>query len=184
MARLIEVVDDFESLDVSVGGAGSNRGSGGMSSKLTAARMASWAGVRAVIAPAPLDGVLAAAVLGEAAVGTTFPPHSRRLGARKLWIAFAVHPAGRIVVDDGARTAVVERGRSLLPAGVLTATGRFVDGDAIELADQSGHVFARGLVRADHSELAQMIGRRTEDLPEGSPTIVVHRDDLVVLASS
>src|SRR4029079_8466189 len=126
----------------SLGGTGSNRGSGGMSSKLTAARMASWAGVRAVIAPAQRDGVVADAVEGRSGVGTTFPPHERRLSARKLWIAFAVHPAGRITGDDGARGAVGERGRSLLPAGVLTTEGRFADGDAVELADELGHVFA------------------------------------------
>src|SRR3546814_3838863 len=96
------------------GGTGTSRGSGGMASKLAAAKIAAWSGVEAVIASASREGVLSAAVAGEKGIGTVVRPKSRRLPARKLWIAFAVGASGTIVVDDGARTALLERGVSLL----------------------------------------------------------------------
>lgn len=181
-ARLVSIVDDLAGLDVSVGGAGSARGSGGMSSKLAAARMAAWSGVRTVIAKADRPSVVVDAVDGVADVGTTFVAHDRRLGARKLWIAFAIEPAGSVVVDDGARRALVQHGRSLLPAGVVAAEGAFEEGDAVDICDRSGEVFARGLARADLVAVRQMAGRRSDELDDGAPGVVVHRDDLVVLA--
>src|SRR5581483_11095899 len=109
-ASLIQEVIEFDhQLEARAGGAGSERGSGGMASKLAAARMAAWSGVRTVIASARRPGLLPAAVAGEA-VGTVIRPRDRRLPARKLWIAFAVGASGTIVVDDGARDAIVERG--------------------------------------------------------------------------
>ena len=104
-ASLIEEIAAVdEALDAAVGGAGSARGSGGMATKLAAARIASWSGVRAVIAAARAPDVVCAAIEGEP-VGTVVMPHPERLSSRKLWIAFAVAASGRIVVDDGARDA-------------------------------------------------------------------------------
>ena len=114
-----------------------------MASKLEAARIASWSGVPTVIANAARPGVLAAAAAGEA-VGTRFEARRRSLTARKLWIAFAAHSAGAIIVDDGARRALVERKKSLLPAGVVSVEGRFVDGDTVEVRGTDGSPFARG----------------------------------------
>ena len=111
---------------------GSERGSGGMASKLEAARIASWSGVRTVIANAARPGVLAGAVADEA-VGTSFEAHRRKLAARKLWIAFAARVAGSVTVDDGARKALVERHTSLLPAGVVDVAGRFGEGDTVDV---------------------------------------------------
>lgn len=162
-------------------GAGSVRGSGGMASKLAAARIASWSGVRAVIAAASRPGVLPSAVAGEAGAGSVVRPHDRRLPARKLWIAFARRPAGTIVVDDGARVALVERQRSLLPAGVVRVEGAFEADEAVEIVDPSGRVFAKGLVRVGAPRLAAVAGWHTSSLPEGMPHEVVHRDDLVTL---
>src|SRR5688500_14056240 len=103
-ASLIEeIVEVDHSLESLAGTSGSNRGSGGMASKLAAAKIAAWSGVRAVIAQASRAGVLEAAVGGEAGIGTIVHPKSRRLPARKLWIAFAVGSNGTIVVDEGAR---------------------------------------------------------------------------------
>src|SRR3546814_15469790 len=107
------------------GGTGTSRGSGGMASKLAAAKIAAWSGVEAVIASASREGVLSAAVAGEKGIGTVVRPKSRRLPARKLWIAFAVGASGTIVVDDGARTALLERGVSLLAAGVQSVQAGF-----------------------------------------------------------
>ena len=181
-ANLIEEIVEVDAeLEAVAGGAGTTAGSGGMASKLAAARIAAWSGVRAVIAGADRPGVLADAVAGAAGVGTVVRPRAKRLSARKLWIAFAVGASGTVVVDEGARQALRERGVSLLPAGVREVRGVFAADDAVELAGPDGRVFAKGLVRADAGMLARLAGRRTADLPEGVPHEVVHRDDLVVL---
>jgi glutamate 5-kinase len=183
-ASLIEEIVEFDhDVERAAGGRGTVRGSGGMATKLRAAKMASWSGIRAVIAAADRPGVLPAAVAAEPGVGTVVRARDRRLGARKLWIAFAKPYEGVLQVDDGARRALVERGTSLLPVGVAGVTGDFVAGDAVEIADAEGRVFAKGLVRMGAKELAAAAGRRTTDLPEGVPHEVVHRDDLVVTLS-
>ncbi|HEX2119759.1 MAG TPA: glutamate 5-kinase [Acidimicrobiales bacterium] len=180
-ASLIEEVVEFDhELERMAGGRGTLRGSGGMASKLQAAKMASWSGIRTVIAAAERPGVLGAAVAAEPGVGTVVRPRDRRLGARKLWIAFAKPYEGVLEVDEGARRALVERGTSLLPVGVVQVTGEFDAGDAVEIADKAGTVFAKGLVRMSAKELRAAAGRRSADLPEGAPGEVVHRDDLIV----
>jgi glutamate 5-kinase len=181
-ARLVETVSEPEDLAVQVGGAGSTRGSGGMASKLVAARMASWSGVTTVIAQAERADVVNDAVCVVPGVGTVFAPHARRLSARKLWIAFAVAPAGKITVDEGARSALVDGGRSLLAAGVRRAEGEFDEGDAVEIATDEAGVFARGLASTGIDVVRSVAGRRSVDMPDGVPHEIVHRDDLVVLS--
>ncbi|HET9600308.1 MAG TPA: glutamate 5-kinase [Acidimicrobiales bacterium] len=181
-AELIgHVAADDPILGVVASGTGSSRGSGGMASKLTAARIASWSGVRAVIARADRPDVVASAVAAGAEIGTTFEANERRLPARKLWIAFASAPAGHLVVDDGARAALVERGTSLLPAGVIEVSGQFDEGDTLDVTDREGAVFARGMAAADAKVLRRTAGRRTSDLPADVAHEAIHRDDLVVL---
>ena len=175
-----EVAADDPLLSVAATESGSNRGSGGMASKLSAARMASWAGVRAVIAKASRPDVLVDAVAG-ASVGTTFLPSSRNLAARKLWIGFATNVEGAIVVDDGARSALVERGTSLLPAGITEVEGSFAEGDVVAVRDSSGVIIARGIVLCDAEVVREIKGRRTSDLPGHVAHEVIHRDDLLVL---
>ncbi len=180
-ASLIEeIVEVDAALEAVAGGAGSARGSGGMASKLAAAKIASWSGVRAVIAAADTPGVVNAAIAAEP-VGTSVRPRAARLSSRKLWIAFARAAAGRVVVDVGARRALAEDHRSLLPAGIHGVEGRFDVDDAVEVV-ADGVAFAKGLVRFDSETLRRVAGRRTESLPEGSPHEVIHRDDLVVLS--
>ncbi len=181
-ASLIEeVVEVDHELERVAGGAGSVVGSGGMASKLAAAKIASWSGVETVIADAGRPGVLRGAVEGRPGVGTVFRARGRLLPARKLWIAFAVAAAGTLVVDEGARLALVEREASLLPAGVVSVTGSFDADDAVEIAGPDGVVFAKGLARHPAPVVASWAGRRTSELPDGAATEVVHRDDLVVL---
>jgi glutamate 5-kinase len=176
--EIVEIDHTFEAM---AGGAGSARGSGGMASKIAAAKIAAWSGVRAVIAQAGRPGVLLAAVEGEAGVGTVVLPRERRLPARKLWIAFAVPAVGAVVVDLGARGALERGGRSLLPAGVVKVDGRFEAGNAVEVVDTDGRVFAKGIVSTSSDVLATVAGRRTADLPDGVAHEVIHADDLVVL---
>ncbi|HEX6421856.1 MAG TPA: glutamate 5-kinase [Acidimicrobiales bacterium] len=181
-ASLIEeIVGIDHTLEVMAGGVGSERGSGGMASKLAAAKIAAWSGVRAVIAQAGRDGVLVGAVEGEPGIGTVVVPRPRRLPARKLWIAFAVGSSGTVIVDDGARRALLDRGVSLLPAGVTGVKGSFEADEAVEIAGPNGTVFAKGLCRLDAAGLREVAGLRTYELPEGIIHEVVHRDDLVVL---
>ena len=124
------------------GGAGTVRGSGGMASKLAAAKIASWSGVDTVIANAAREDVVADAVAGAPGVGTTVRSRETRIAARKLWIAFAVVAQGRVVVDTGARRAL-ETGKSLLAAGVRSVDGEFDPGSPVEVVDTEGSVFAR-----------------------------------------
>lgn len=114
-------------------------------------------------------------------VGTTFLPSSRNLPARKLWIGFATNVEGALVVDDGARRALVERGTSLLPAGITEVLGEFVEGDVVEVRDASGLVVARGIALCDADVLRAVRGKRTTDLPADVAHEAIHRDDLLVL---
>ena len=181
-ASLIEeIVEVDHELERLAGGSGTARGSGGMASKLAAAKIAAWSGVRSVIAGAGRPGVVADALAGEVGTGTVVLPRDKRLPARKLWIAFAVAARGTVVVDDGARRALTERNTSLLPAGVRDVIGSFVADSAVEIAGEDGKVFAKGLVRHPAHRIKEWAGRRTTDLPPDLAHEIVHRDDLVVL---
>ncbi|MBU6329542.1 MAG: glutamate 5-kinase [Acidobacteria bacterium] len=170
-ATLIEEIVEFDKeLEAVAGGPGTAGGSGGMASKLAAAKIAAWSGIRTVIAAATRERVLLDAVAGLPGVGTSVSPHDRRLPARKLWIAFAVRAAGRLRVDQGARRAIERGGVSLLAAGLVGVEGEFDRDDAVEIIDVDGVVFAKGLVRFASSE----------GTPDGS-AVLVHADDLVVL---
>jgi glutamate 5-kinase len=181
-ASLIDEVAEIDHrLEQMAGGPGSSVGSGGMASKVAAAKIATWSGVETIIADAARPGVLAAAVAGEAGVGTVFRARPQRLSARKVWIAFARGASGRLIVDQGARVALAEGGRSLLPAGVVAAEGEFGPDDAVEIVGPDGKVFAKGLVRLGANRAAEWIGRQTDQLPEDMSHLVVHRDDLVLV---
>jgi glutamate 5-kinase len=181
-ASLIEeVVEIDHELEALAGGAGTEVGSGGMASKLAAAKIAAWSGVQTVIADARRPDVLRGALSGAGGAGTYFHARRRRLPARKLWIAFAVAPGGTLVVDEGARRALVEREASLLPAGVVSVQGAFEPDAAVEVVGPDGVVFAKGLVRHGSTRLAGWAGKRTTELPHGVAPEVIHRDDLVVL---
>jgi len=182
-ASLIEeVVEIDHELEEIAGGSGTHVGSGGMASKLAAAKIAAWSGVETVIADARSPGVLAASLEGSSGAGTFFHPRRRRLPARKLWIAFAVAPGGTLVVDEGARKALVEREASLLAAGVVSVKGQFEAEAAVELEGPDGVVFAKGLVRQSALKIASWAGRSSAELPAGASPEIVHRDDLVVLS--
>jgi glutamate 5-kinase len=180
-ASLVEEVAEVDHVLALAGGAGSERGSGGMASKLAAAKIAAWSGVRVVIASAERPRVLQDAVAGTPGVGTVIKPRLTRLPARKLWIAFAVAATGTVVVDAGAKEALMGKGVSLLPAGVRDVKGDFVPDDAVELAGPDGAVFAKGLVRHSAKALSAWMGWQTANLPPDAPAEVVHRDDLVIL---
>lgn len=182
---LVERVDDLSTLSAHHrGGSGSKVGSGGMASKVEAARIATFSAAHAVIASARRDCVVVDAVHGQA-VGTWFPPARRRPESRKLWIAFAPQPQGALFVDEGAQRALVERGSSLLPAGVVDAVGSFAAGDAVDVVGPDGRLIARGLVSYPAADVDRLLGRSTnalvQELGPGYDRALIHRDSLVVL---
>jgi glutamate 5-kinase len=182
-ARLIdEVRGEADLADVDLGGAGSSVGTGGMATKIAAARAATAAGVAVVLTSAPNVG---AALAGDP-VGTLFHAHhTRRPSAGQLWLRYATQGRGRLHVDAGAVAALVHRGTSLLPAGVVSVEGRFEAGDPVDVVGPDGALVARGLVGYDARELPRLLGRSTHDLRaelgEGWDREVIHRDDLVLV---
>ncbi len=182
-ARVIDEVHADADLDgVKVGRAGAaGVGTGGMQTKLEAARIATGAGIPVVLT----DMASAADALTGRTTGTLFHPTGRRRPSRQLWLAHATEPQGRIVLDEGAVRALTERRASLLPAGITGVLGSFVAGDPVDLVDERGRVRARGLVNYDAAELPGLLGRSTHDLARELGAAyereVVHRDDLVVL---
>jgi glutamate 5-kinase len=167
-------------LSVSAGVTGTSRGSGGMASKMAAARIASASGVRTVIARATIDDVVRRAVERHDLVGTTFLGSDRQYSARQLWLAHASEVVGAVVVDAGAERALVDGNGSLLPAGVVGVTGEFDEADTIEVVNEAGRVVARGAATMTSSQARASRGRRTSELDDSMPRVVVHRDDMVV----
>jgi len=157
---------------------------GGMSTKLEAAEKAGASGIPMIIASGHEAGVVAR-ILGGEPVGTYFQPRDDRLAARKRWIGFAVRPRGRLTVDAGAKKALTESGKSLLPSGLVEVTGEFQAGEVVALAEAGGADFARGLVNYDAAELRKIRGAKTADIERalGYKGLgeVIHRDNLVVL---
>lgn len=184
-AKLLAQVDELtDDLVAAAGGAGSDGGSGGMATKIEAAKVLMKAGIPMVIC----DGRRPRAVVDAAegrAVGTMFNGGEGSIGARKLWIALGSRPAGEVVIDDGACRALRGKNTSLLPAGVVGVEGRFDAGDPIALVDTAGSTVARGLAEISSDELRQVKGMKSSEiaqaLPQISGTVVVHRDRLVVL---
>jgi glutamate 5-kinase len=168
---------------VSIGSAGkAGIGTGGMVTKVEAARIATGFGIPVVLTSAPLAGP----ALDGDEVGTFFHAAASRPTARLFWLAHATAPRGRLHLDPGAVAAVVARRKSLLPAGITAVDGSFVSGDPVDLVDAgSGAPVARGLVNYDAVELPALLGRSTPELAAalgpGYEREVVHRDDLVLL---
>jgi glutamate 5-kinase len=152
-----------------------------MRTKIEAAKIATASGVPAVIARFEL-GLLKKVLAGES-IGTFFHPAASKLPSRKAWIGYATTPRGKVVVDAGARSALADRNRSLLAAGVRAVEGSFVAGDTVEIVDEAGEAFARGLVAFTSEELSRIAGMDSKAVSEliGDAREVVHRDELVVL---
>ncbi|HEY0905266.1 MAG TPA: glutamate 5-kinase [Marmoricola sp.] len=182
-ARLITDVRREADLDgVRIGRAGVDGvGTGGMQTKLEAARIATGAGIPVVLSAA---GEVAAALAGDE-VGTLFHATGRRRPTRLLWLAHATEGKGSLQLDAGAVRAVTERRASLLPAGISAVHGQFAAGDPVDLVDPDGRPIARGLVNYDAAELPPLLGRSTRELARelgaSYEREVVHRDDLTLL---
>lgn len=184
-ARLIKLVDRVGDAieDYAKGGTG-RLGTGGMRSKVDAAKKASLFGIPTIIVNGLKRRIISRVFDGEDA-GTFFLPRKASLSSRKYWIAFNVKPKGFLVVDDGAKRAIVEKGKSLLSSGLVSVSGTFNFGDAVSCRDKSGSEFARGLVKYRSEEVLKIKGLHTRDIEKAlgykDYDEIIHRDDLVVL---
>lgn len=169
-----EVSSDDRRLDFIARLPGGRLGSGGVFSKVAAARMAAFSGIPTVVALSSEPEVVARVCRGEP-TGTWVNPNSRKLSARKLWIAFGLETSGRVTVDSGAVRAITRLKKSLLPVGVRKIEGRFAARDAVEVLSPDGRVIAKGIARLTDGECLELqrSPKRTVEL--------INRDDLVVL---
>jgi glutamate 5-kinase len=184
-ARCIRLVEEIEAdMEEIVGETKSEMSVGGMISKIQAARKASRFGIPTVVACGTQEGVLHQILKGKE-IGTLILPRGEALSSRKHWIAFNPKPKGDVIVDDGAKKAIVQKGKSLLPSGVVKVKGSFDRGDLVTCMGPRGKEFARGLVNYSVTELEKIKGLRSDQIES---TLgykycdeVIHRDDLVVL---
>ncbi|MET7767321.1 glutamate 5-kinase [Nocardia sp. NPDC005366] len=179
-ATFIPEVRGSADLDGVIAGSGGALGTGGMASKLSAARLAADAGVPVLLAAA----ADAADALASGSVGTAFAARPVRLSARKFWVRHAADSRGAVLIDEGAVHAVAHRRHSLLAAGIVGVRGRFYGGDVVDLISPDDRVVARGVVEYDSTELSGMFGRSTAELPETMRRPVIHADDLVSVDAS
>jgi len=185
-SRVIPVVERFDgSVFDLVRDRATGLSRGGMASKLRAARQVTAGGGNVIIAAGRAPGVLAKILAGEP-VGTLVLPQGRLVAARKRWIGFTVQPRGHLVLDAGARRAVEQQGRSLLPIGVVKVTGSFQKGDVVALDDLDGSEFARGLTNYSADDVRRIRGLKTGEIAEALGHCpydeVIHRDNMVVTA--
>lgn len=166
------------------GGSGSTVGTGGMATKVAAAKKAGRNGVATIMIPGKREGIITAAMRGDE-VGTLFLTEGAGLNRRKHWIAYTLKPAGRIIVDDGARTVLVKKGKSLLPSGVTGVEGRFERGACVRVCGPDGREFARGISDYAATEIGRLQGCKSSEIEDilgyryGDE--VIHRDNLVIM---
>jgi glutamate 5-kinase len=184
-ARLINLVEGItRKMEQAACGSASAVGTGGMITKLAAAKKAGKSGVPTLMVNGKIPGILDHAMTGEE-VGTLFLAARESLTSRKHWIAYTLRPKGRLFVDDGARTVLSRHGRSLLSSGVAGVEGEFDRGDCVRVCGPDGIEFARGIADYSHREIAKVLGRKSGEIEEilgyryGDE--IIHRDNLVVL---
>ncbi len=158
-------------------------GLGGMRSKIMAARKVTASGIPVIVANGRKEGVLREIIKGKP-LGTLFLPQKPTLSRKKHWIAFTLKPKGEIVIDDGARKAVMEKGKSLLPSGIVEIRGRFGIGACVGLLDQEGQPVGKGLVNYSSSDINKIKGLKTSEIEQRleykHSDEVIHRDNMVI----
>jgi len=171
-------------LEAMAGGAGSVVGTGGMYSKVLAAKKATAYGIGVNIISGNKKGAILS-LLNGGHIGTEFKPQSRKISSKKGWIAYAIKPKGSLYIDDGAVRAILKSGKSLLPSGIVTVEGVFDTGDAVYCVDLNGNRVAKGIVNYSSQDTERIKGRKTPDI---EPLLgykysdeIIHRDNLVVL---
>ena len=184
-AELVPLVAAVTPAIEAMAGSGGPLGTGGMATKLGAAKKASHSGIPTIISDGRRRGVLAAALDSATEIGTLILPVRDRLASRKHWIAYTLKPGGTLVVDDGARGAITAQGRSLLPSGLREVRGSFGVGACVQCLGLDGREFARGLVTYNAAELEKIKGRHSREIEAALgykvSDEIIHRDDLVLL---
>ncbi len=183
--RIPEVTEITAGLEAMAGGAGSRNGTGGMITKIQAAKVANSSGIALVIASGADPEILRAILRGEP-VGTVFLPHVSHLQFRKQWLAFGARVEGTIAVDDGLAAAIRKNGTcSILPVGVTDVKGNFESGVTVSVVDKTGHELARGIVNYGTEDLRKILGCQTKDIEKilgyTHTDEVIHRDNLVIM---
>jgi glutamate 5-kinase len=184
-ATLISMVKGItREIERAAGGSGSTVGTGGMATKVAAAKKAGKNGIATIMVSGKRSGIIVAAMQGQE-VGTLFLPSEIGVNRRKHWIAYTLKPSGRIIVDDGARNALLKKGKSLLPSGVVRVEGKFERGACVRLCGLDGTEFARGLSDYASGETTRLAGCKSLAI-EGIlgyyyGDVIVHRDNLVIL---
>lgn len=185
-ARLIPLITDPESeMRGLVAESAGPLGSGGMATKIKAARQAAHAGIAVIIGPGRENDTLCAALDPMREIGTLILPSRTRLKSRKQWIAFALRPSGALAVDDGAAEALRLKGRSLLASGIREVLGEFTSGDCVSLLDRTGAEFGRGLVNYPSDDVFRVKGRRSSEIARllgyKLADEIIHRDNFVLV---
>ncbi len=183
-AKLIPLVSEFtDAVEAAATEETTSVGTGGMKSKIAAAKKVTSIGIPCIIAPGKKRKVLSDIMAGRE-IGTLFLPQNEKLASRKYWIAFTLRPRGRLILDDGARKALLEKGKSLLPSGITAVEGEFDQGDPVTCVDRDGTPLAKGLVNYSSGDVRRIIGLKTSQiysvLGHKDYDEVIHRDNLVV----
>jgi glutamate 5-kinase len=183
-AQLISLVREITSEIEAVATAEtSSVGTGGMKSKILAAKKVTAIGIPCVIAPGKRKHVLTDILAGKE-IGTLFLPMTDRLNSKKYWIAFTLRSRGRLIIDDGAKKALLDKGKSLLPSGIIDVEGDFDLGDPVSCVDREGTSLAKGLVNFSSAEIRKIMGLKTSQiyqvLGHKDYDEIIHRDNLVI----
>jgi glutamate 5-kinase len=175
-----EITDEIEGMATSET---SSVGTGGMKSKIIAAKKVTSIGIPCIIAPGKKKKILSDIMAGKE-VGTLFLPQTSRLNSKKYWIANTLRPRGRLIIDDGAKKALLDKGKSLLPSGITAVEGEFDTGDPVHCMDSEGNLLAKGLVNYSAGDIRKILGLKTPQifsvLGHKDYDEVIHRDNLVI----
>ena len=183
-AKLIRVVNEIsEDIEAAATEETSSAGTGGMKSKIQAAKKVTAIGISCIIAPGKKKNVLTEIMAGKE-IGTLFLPMADRLNSKKYWIAFTLRTHGKLIIDEGAKKALLEKGKSLLPSGIVDVEGDFNLGDSVVCVDRKGVILAKGLVNFSSSEINKIKGLKTSQINQvlGHKDYdeVIHRDNLAI----
>jgi glutamate 5-kinase len=183
-AKLISLVSEInDEIEAAATAETSDVGTGGMKSKVMAAKKVTAIGIPCIIAPGKRKQILTEIIAGEE-VGTLFLPAADRLNSKKYWIAFTLRSRGRLIIDEGAKKALLDKGRSLLPSGIIDVEGDFAVGDPVSCVDREGGSIAKGLVNFSSDEIRKIMGLKTTRIAQviGHKDYdeVIHRDNLAV----
>lgn len=178
-----ELISEIYEIDENIEkSAGPGKGTGGMLTKISSARIVMEAGIPMVLASSEIQNVIIRIISGER-IGTYFAPKKEHRRKRKHWLLFITKPEGKIYIDDGAVEAILKKGKSLLPVGIKRVEGNFLNGDVVSICNMNGEEIARGISNYSSSELIRIIGRTKEEIIELNDFVyeeAIHRDNLVL----